>query len=824
VSAGPLRRAARALRRAGRVVSSLVGGLRRRLPGHEAERRARQSEERLSLALGAAGMAIWEMDTETGAMWWSAEASRLFGEGGGTPEGQPRLSHVVQHIHPDDRSAFQAAVARAVAHPGEVNRVQSRVVWPDGAVRWLEARGQGWVDAHGRLRGLRGSLVDVTDLKRVEEGLRRNLEEQRVIAAAAEAAAEAGDEESLLARATEILRDSFFPDQCGFLLLDAERGLLHHARSFHSRRSADELTPVPLGHGIAGKVAASGVARRVDDTSREADYVVLDPEMRSETCVPLRVGSSVLGVFDAESPRLAAFTEADERLLGVLASHVAGAVERLRSAEALRESGELYRAYFTASPIALFVSDTRGQYLEVNGAACALTGYGREELVGMSIADVLAGEDDPGLGERLVGLLMLGSGRGEIRIRRKDGSVRHCLVHASTIGADRLLGLLLDITDRKEAEEKLRESEERFRSLSEAAFEAIMVHDGGRIVDVNQALCELGGYSWHELVGRDSFEVIAPEYRELVYRNLLSEYDRPYEIEGTRRDGTRIPVEVQGRSFSYRGQIHRVVAIRDISERKKSERVQESLIRDLETKNAELERFGYTVTHDLKGPLVTIRGFADYVEKDAREGRTDRLAADAARIAEAVGKLQRQLDELFELSRAGRPVGPPVAAPAADLVQEALRLVRGRSGAAGARVDVAGPLPVVFGDRARLVQVFQNLLDNAVKFAATAAEPLVVVEARPAVDGQAVLVVRDNGIGIEPRHRERAFDLFDKLDPRAEGSGVGLAVVKRIVESHGGRVWLESEGQGAGTAACVRLPLAAPVTQEPTEVAGRRRG
>jgi two-component system, LuxR family, sensor kinase FixL len=813
------------LRRAARLAGSALRDLRRRLPRHAAERRALQSEERLSLALGAAGMAIWEMDAETGAMWWSAEAGRLFGAGRGLPEGQPRLPHVLQHIHPEDRPAFQAAVARAVARPGEVHRLQSRVVWPDGAVRWLEARGQGWLDGDGRLRGLRGLLVDVTDLKRVEEDLRRNLAEQRVIAGVAEAAA-AADEDTLLARTTEILRDSFFPDQCGFLLLDAERGLLHTSRSFHSSRPADELRPVPLGQGIIGKVAASGVARRVDDASREADYVVFDPEMRSEICVPLRVGPRVLGVFDAESPRLAAFTEADERLLGILASHVAGAVERLRTAEALRESGELYRAYFTASPIALFVSDTRGRYLEVNGAACALTGYGREELVRMSIADVLAGDDASVLAERLVGLLVLGSGRGEIQVRRKDGSVRHCLVHASTIGADRLLGLLLDITDRKEAEEKLRESEERFRSLSEAAFEAIFVHDGGRIVDVNQALCELGGYSWHEMVGRDGFELIAPEHRELVYRNLLSEYDRSFEIEGVRRDGSRIPIEVQGRSFPYRGQIHRVVAIRDISERKKSERVRESLIRELEAKNAELERFGYTVTHDLKAPLVTIRGFADYVEKDAREGRTDRLVADAARIAEAVRRLQHQLDELFELSRAGRPVGPPVEVPVVDLVQEALRLVRSRPSAAGARVEIAGPLPVVFGDRARLVQVFQNLLDNAVKFAAGAAAPLVVVEARPAVDGKAVVVVRDNGMGIEPRHRDRAFDVFDKLDPRAEGSGVGLAVVKRIVESHGGRVWLESEGKGAGTSACVMLPEAARTVaeaQEPREAAARLR-
>jgi signal transduction histidine kinase len=272
--------------------------------------------------------------------------------------------------------------------------------------------------------------------------------------------------------------------------------------------------------------------------------------------------------------------------------------------------------------------------------------------------------------------------------------------------------------------------------------------------------------------------------------------------------------------------VHRVVSIRDISERKKAERVRESLIRELEAKNVELERFGYTVTHDLKAPLVTIRGFADYVERDVREGRTDRLAADARRIAEAVGKLQQLLDELFEVSRAGRPVGPPVAVPAEEIVQEALRLVSGNRSELKSRVQVAGPLPVLFGDRARLVQVFRNLLDNAIKFAGGAAEPLVTVEARPPLEGKAVLAVRDNGIGIEPRHRDRVFDLFEKLDPRGAGSGIGLAVVKRVVESHGGRVWLESEGRGAGTTACVTLPTAAPAVERGglTTAASRRRG
>jgi PAS domain S-box-containing protein len=170
-------------------------------------------------------MAIWEMDAETGAMWWSAQAGRLFGAPDSPESLHTRLPHVVQRIHPDDRASFQAAVSEAVARVGEVHRIQARVVWPDGAIRWIEARGQSWVDSAGRLRGLRGSLVDVTDVKRVEEELRRNLEELSVISTIAEAAADAGDEETLLARTTEIIRDSFFPEACGFLLLDEEDGL-----------------------------------------------------------------------------------------------------------------------------------------------------------------------------------------------------------------------------------------------------------------------------------------------------------------------------------------------------------------------------------------------------------------------------------------------------------------------------------------------------------------------------------------------------------------------------------------------------------------------
>jgi len=805
---------ARALRRAGGAVAGLV-------PGHATRRRAERSEQRLALALDAAGMAIWEMDVETGAMWWSEQAAVLFG-GAWRPGPQVRLAHVLQHVHPDDAAEFQAAVASAIAHPGEPQRVQSRVIGVDGASRWLEARGQAFVDSEGRLTGLRGSLLDVTELKRVEQGLRRNVADLRVVAEVADAVSTAADEQTLLARVTELVRDAFFPDNCGFLMLDAEQRVLLHAASFHARRGRGEMSPLATDAGVVGSVVRSGAARRVDDVWAEPDYLALDPDMRSEICVPLKVGSRLLGVFDAESRRPGAFSADDERLLHVVAAHVAGALERLRAATAAREGEELYRAYFTASPIALFVADGRGRYLEVNGAACALSGRAREELVGLSIADILA-PDAADQAERLLGLLAMGGGPSETRIRRKDGSIRHCLVHATAIGAERLLGLLLDITDRREAEEKLRESEQRFRSLSEASLEAIFIHDGGRIVDVNQALCELGGYSWHELVGRDAFEVVAPEYREQVYRQLLVEHERPCEIELLRRDGGRVPVEVQGRSFPFRDRILRVVSVRDLSDRKLAAAVREALIRELEAKNGELERFGFTVTHDLKAPLVTIRGFAEHLERDLRAGNEERVRDDARRIGEAVGRLSRMLEDLLMLSRAGRPVGPPTAVPAEDLIRDALRLVADRLEASRAAVVVQGPMPVVYGDRARLVQVFQNLIDNAVKFAAGAAEPRVTIEARGTLDGRATLVVRDNGIGVDARHRERVFAPFEKLDVRSEGDGVGLAVVRRIVESHGGRVWLEAVAAGEGTAVFLTLPAPPRASEAKAGAAGAQK-
>jgi len=226
---------------------------------------------------------------------------------------------------------------------------------------------------------------------------------------------------------------------------------------------------------------------------------------------------------------------------------------------------------------------------------------------------------------------------------------------------------------------------------------------------------------------------------------------------------------------------------------------------DLAAKNAELERFNYTVSHDLKTPLVTIRGFAGLAGTDLVAGRHEAVRKDLGRIVAAADKMHRLLDDLLELSRIGRVVHPPEDFPLGALVKEALELLKGQLEPRGVVVAVAPDLPVVRADRRRLLEVLQNLIENAARFSSAEPRPRIEVGWRQEPAGR-VFYVRDNGIGIEPRFLERVFGLFEKLDPASEGTGVGLALVRRIVEAHGGRAWAESEGLGRGSTLCFTLP------------------
>jgi PAS domain S-box-containing protein len=391
----------------------------------------------------------------------------------------------------------------------------------------------------------------------------------------------------------------------------------------------------------------------------------------------------------------------------------------------------------------------------------------------------------------------------EVRFRRKSGETGYILLSSENFymdGVEYTLTSGLDITERKQAEENYRSI---FNNSIDGIFQST---DDGRFITVNPAMARIYGYDSPEdmlqSVNNISTQVyVDAEQRQTVLQRLASgERLIGYETLEYRKDKStfwssmtaQAVLDENDKVLYYEG------SVEDITARKLAEAEREKLIADLESKNSELERFTYTVSHDLKSPLVTINGFLGYLEQDAASGNLERLKKDTQRIYEAVNKMQRLLNELLELSRIGRIKNVSEVVRFDELVHEAMEIVQGRLNEHNVNIYIQPNLPSVFVDKPRVIEVLQNLLDNAAKYMGNQPSPLIEIGQRGEEGRLYVFYVKDNGIGVTPEYHERIFGLFNKLDPKSEGTGVGLALVKRIIEVHGGRIWIESElGRGS---------------------------
>ena len=426
----------------------------------------------------------------------------------------------------------------------------------------------------------------------------------------------------------------------------------------------------------------------------------------------------------------------------------------------------------------------------------------------------------------MVTVMLFGVGAGMVLVWRQQ-QVRH-------------------FREQAEVGETLRVSELRYRRLFEAAHDGVLILDAatGMVVDVNPYLVELLGVPREVFLGKKLWELgffkdIAAN--EANFAKLQQNGYIRYEdlaLEGS--DGKRHEVEFVSNIYWVNRQKVIQCNIRDISERV---RMTQALVEQ----NAELARFLYTASHDLKSPVVTVRTFLGYLEQDMAAGDAGRIAKDIDFIRTASAKMLLLLDDVLEMSRIGRVVAPAVTLTVRQLVDDALGAVAGRIAERGVAVTVTDHERTLHGDRIRLGEIFQNLIENACKFMGDQKEPRIEVGTmrnaecglRNAECGirkselrnpkssilnpkseiqnpqsEIVFFVRDNGIGIDPRFQAKVFNLFEKFDPKAEGTGVGLALVKRIVELYAGRIWVESAGLGQGTCFYFTLPTA--TTGQPT--------
>ena len=487
-----------------------------------------------------------------------------------------------------------------------------------------------------------------------------------------------------------------------------------------------------------------------------------------------------------------------------------------------KDSEAKYRGLLEAAPDAMVVVNQRGDIVLVNVQAEKRFGYRRDELLGQKVKNIIP----EGFAERLIAddarsaaealAQQIGTGI-ELSGRRKDGSEFPLELMLSPLESTEgilVTAAIRDISVRKAAERHLAQMEGRYRGLLEAAPDAMVVVDqAGDIVLLNVQAEKQFGYRRDELLGQKVTNIIPTGFAErLVSDGLRSAEDAlaqqigtGIELSGRRKDGSEFPLELMLSPLESAEGTLITAAIRDISVRKAAEADLVQNVQDLNRSNQELEQFANIASHDLQEPLRMVASYTQLLSRRYK-GKLDSDADEfIAYAVDGASRMQRLIQDLLAYSRVGSKGGNLRDISSDNALQQALQNLRGVIQDSGALVT-HDPLPTVMADEIQLIQLFQNLVGNAIKYQKPGVPKVQISAARNGAK-KWTFSVKDNGLGIESQYFERIFGMFQRLHKREEfaGTGIGLAICKKIVERHGGRISVESQ---PGSGSTFRFALA----------------
>jgi PAS domain S-box-containing protein len=512
-----------------------------------------------------------------------------------------------------------------------------------------------------------------------------------------------------------------------------------------------------------------------------------------------------------------------EQLLALLTSQSepAPAPTQIRSDVAPIASGDRYREMVQAAADGIFLADAEGIYLDVNEVGARMLGMTREEVIGKHVSQMVVESDLPALSTAWP---KIGADDWQLRewtFRRKDGSLFIGEVSSKPLPNGGVQGILRDVTRRRQQEDALKQSEERFRALTAATFEGIGMCERGMLVELNDQLARILGYERSELIGKPVSMMVAPESVDFVAAAMNAGRETPYRHMALRKDGSRIAVEAQGKVAEWAGRTVRVTAIRDVTEQL---RLEERLnrVQKLEA----LGRLAGGIAHDFNNILVAIFSYADLADLDAEEPEQVRAHMEGLRAA-----ARRARDLVLQiLSFSRQKADDRTPTPVQPVVEEALKFLRSSlPSTIEVTTEIDQKTPIVLGASIQLHQVVMNLCVNAAhamhgtgKLTVRLGRALVTPELRERVPelstakGYAVLTVEDTGGGMDQETLSRIFEPFFTTKSSGEGSGLGLAVVHGIVKGHDGVIAVES-AVGRGTRFQVYLPaLESPSSPPPS--------
>ncbi len=472
------------------------------------------------------------------------------------------------------------------------------------------------------------------------------------------------------------------------------------------------------------------------------------------------------------------------------------------------------RATIESMPFPVFIKSRDGHYLACNQMCLDFLGSAAAGMVGKRAADFCAPE--------LAALYEYHDARlwetGEAQIydteaRHADGSLRQVRFHKSLYRAEDgtvlgIIGVLLDVTLEKRAQA---ERELMYRQMFETnvAVKLLIDPDSGQIVDANDAAARFYGWSHDQLCRMNITEINALPPAEVHEEMRLAQSENRLFFRFPHRtaSGELRRVEVYSGPITYRGRqmLHSIIF--DVTDRERALTELRGKTEALEVSNADLQQFAYVASHDLQEPLRTVvsylqllsRRYHDKLDAEAQEFMN--FAVDGAK------RMGQLIQDLLTYSRVDSQGGEFERLESAKVLDATLANLRYLLSSTGAEVVVAGPLPTVVGDAPQIASVFQNLIGNAVKYRHPDRAPVIRISAAPAEDGQWLFTVADNGIGIAPEYHERIFKIFQRLHSQGcyPGTGIGLALIRRIITRHGGKVWVKSQ-EGAGAAFKFTLP------------------
>jgi PAS domain S-box-containing protein len=824
-----------------------------------------ESEERYRGLMESLESGVAAVDYEGKFLYMNEVAARQLG---GTP--QTLIGKTMHELFPETVASKQLAGVRQVFREDK-GRVSESLTTLQDEVRWFRSFQQPIHDENGQVAYVLLHATDIHELKSMQQELQSRNRDMSLLLEAGRALGETLDAKQIYSQLHRYISEVMPCDMLIASSYDPQTQLLHceFLQTSEGPQDVSEFPPIPLeppGQGTQSQVIRTGKSLLLpdydqafktattsyifDEHGKIVEEVPDDPERtRSAIIVPLSAEGEVVGALQIFSTELNAHTEDHLRFVEALAFRVSAALSNAKLFAELEQRVQIRTAevqdLYNNAPAGYHSLNESGSVIMINQTLLNWLGYTREEVLGRHFAELIAPSSRGTFIQNFPILKQHGQLNNiDVEFLRKDGSTFPVLVNSTAIydpAGNFVMSrtTVFDNTERKQAEEALRDSEDRYRKLIEFSPIAIVgFGENARFEFLNQKAIEtLGGTSTEDFIGKSIFEFVHPDFQAIARERLrFSKESNAYvpaiETVYVKLNGQSVHVISSGVAMNIRGKLMNIVSFFDNTERKQAEKALHESYDRLNMVNLELEKalrvkdeFLASMSHELRTPLTGILGLSEAMQLDVYGELNDRQRRSLQSIHESGDHLLSLINDILDLSKieAGKLEAQIAPCVLGDICQSSLQLTKGMAQQKNQYVSYSASIvPVVLNaDARRVKQILVNLLSNAIKFTPEYGELGLSVEP-DAANRQVRLIVWDKGIGIKPENLEKLFKPFTQIDSSLareySGTGLGLSLVQRLTKLNNGTVEVESVF-GQGSRFIVTLPwtpkLAASDEPEP---------